>query len=460
MIPPIPELKLHRNGLLCQVTPEQCQHIARSENAMRNHCSIVHPGVRGSSRAKCKAQRGQMRQEPWKVVNCQQLFVRRQGSQFFEVEALEDEPATAVVEPPRASKIEQARQMLVKRMDKIEDRERRIIEDGTHNAPSPWLTQAGFAQYLRKLDREELLQSVATPEAEEEPICHIIWEAMMEMMRQCQATVNQHAGRFVRKEVMRTEEDQSRFVPLKGYQQVEEIRDKGRHWQQMVIFFVRTQQEHQWKSPKYRFNVHQRDAFQRLIEVAHNEVEQTDQDDDQDDNDRDNDNDRDENDNDNDNDEDEGRKMIYLTGIHQACLEFCIALLCGKARQHEYEHAMVCALAVLGVNERGWMGFDTYPPILSSVIKIGRMMVIQFGFHESRSKEQDEHDDDNDDNEDHDEDEEQRNEKVIRASPSTRRGSEDGRKRREIERKTLEYINIVTHIVNEYILYKSYRLME
>ena len=62
------------------------------------------------------------------------------------------------------------------------------------------------------------LESVATPEAEEDAVGHVIWEAMAEMMRQCQSTTDEHAGVFVRKEEMRTEENQSRFVPLKGYQ--------------------------------------------------------------------------------------------------------------------------------------------------------------------------------------------------------------------------------------------------
>ena len=252
----------------------------------------------------------------------------------------------------------------------------------------------------------------------------------MAMMRQCQTTVDQHAGRFVRKEVMRTEEDQSRFVPLKGYQQRREIHDKGRHWQQMVTFFVRTQREHPWKSPRYRFNPHQQDAFQRMIEAARNEMERRSASDAQDTGNRDNDDD-DDGDNDNSEEEEEASTLVYLDGTPQACLEFCIALLCGKAHQHEYEHAMVCALAVLGVNERGWAGFDTYPPILSSVIKIGRMMVVQFGFQESRSVVQDKHDQD-----------------------------EDNGTRREVDGKTLGCIDIVTRLVDEYMPRKSHGPME
>ena len=470
VISQIPELKLYRNALLCQAHPGQCQHIRRSEHAMKTHFSQVHPGSRGSRGAKCKAHRGQHRQELWKAVNCQRLFVQGRGSQLFEVEVPDEEPVDPPTQPPPASKIEQARQLLVHRMAKIEDHERRVIENGTYNAPSPWLKQTGFAQYLRKLDRDELLQSVATPEAEGEPVCHIIWEAMAEMMRQCQANVDQHAGRFVRKEVMRTEEDQSRFVPLKGYQQAEEIRDKGRHWQQMVMFFVRTQQPHQWKSPKYQFNAHQRDAFGRLIVVAQNEIQERRTDNHDDDNHHEDNNDDENNrhdnghdddehdDHDHDSDEDEGPQMVYLEGLPQACLEFCIALLCGKAHQHEYEHALVCALAVLGVDERGWKGFDTYPPILSSVIKIGRMMVIQFGFHESRGinepGEQNEQgrEEDVEDGED---------EEDISASGYARMESEGERRGMEEDRKEKPgCIDIVTRMVDGYMLRKSHGPME
>ena len=394
VIPQIVELKLYRNALLCQAQPEECQHIQRSEHAMKTHFSHVHPGSRGSRGAKCKAHRGQHHRELWKAVNCQRLFAQGRGSQFFEVEVLEDEPAAAVVEPPSASKIEQARTMLADRMAKIEDHERRIIEDGVYNAPSPWVTRGGFAKYLRRLDRDELLQSVATPDVKEEPVCCHIWEAMKQMIQQCQSTVNQHAGVFIRKEVMRTEEDQSRFVPIKGYQQAGEIRDKGRHWQQIVMFFVRTQQPHSWKSPQYKFSSRQQTTFQRLRQTTYDEVESRQKirspetkvnGDDE----------NDSADGHGDVDEDEGQRaheVVHLEGLPRACLDFCMALLCETAREHEYEHALVCALAVLAVDGKGWKGYDTYPPILSSVIKISRFMTIQHGFHGSRIDEQGEQD--------------------------------------------------------------------
>ena len=58
-------------------------------------------------------------------------------------------------------------------------------------------------------------------------------------------------------------------------------------------------------------------------------------------------------------------------------MDFCIELLNQTVTRREYDSALVCALAVLGVDEDGWKGPDRYPPILSSMIKIARFMVVQ-----------------------------------------------------------------------------------
>jgi hypothetical protein len=65
-----------------------------------------------------------------------------------------------------------------------------------------------------------------------------------------------------------------------------------------------------------------------------------------------------------------------MTDIKKACLEFCIELLNQRHRSHEYESALVCAMAVLGQGETGWRDPESYPLILSQVIKIVRFMVV------------------------------------------------------------------------------------
>jgi hypothetical protein len=66
-----------------------------------------------------------------------------------------------------------------------------------------------------------------------------------------------------------------------------------------------------------------------------------------------------------------------MTAIKKACLEFCIKLLNQHHHSHEYESVLVCAMAVLGQGEAGWCDPESYPPILSWVIKITRFMVVQ-----------------------------------------------------------------------------------
>ncbi len=70
-------------------------------------------------------------------------------------------------------------------------------------------------------------------------------------------------------------------------------------------------------------------------------------------------------------------KPERLTKIQKACLNFCIELLNQSITRKEYDSALVCALAVLGVKEGGWKGPEQYPPILSTVIKVARFMVVQ-----------------------------------------------------------------------------------
>ena len=64
--------------------------------------------------------------------------------------------------------------------------------------------------------------------------------------------------------------------------------------------------------------------------------------------------------------------------IHIACLEFCIELLNQTIHNREYDMALVCILAVLGVDLFGgrFRNPETYPPILSSIIKVAHFIII------------------------------------------------------------------------------------
>ena len=70
-------------------------------------------------------------------------------------------------------------------------------------------------------------------------------------------------------------------------------------------------------------------------------------------------------------------KAFVMTPLETACLEFCIELLNQKTKVHEYESPLVCAMAVLGRGEQGWRDPDSYPPIISRVLKVARFLVVQ-----------------------------------------------------------------------------------
>jgi hypothetical protein len=192
-------------------------------------------------------------------------------------------------------------------------------------------------------------------------------------------------------EAIRTEKHQTRFQPLQPYMDKDAIVKHVRPWQQMLMFFARTQREHTWKSPKYRFNRRQRETWDALIEQAERvaggekETEEAGGDEEMEDMDGETMDEVEEETEAREGEQDppeqppEQAEPVEptLSRIQKACLAFCIALLNQSITRKEYDNPLVCALAVLGVKEDGWKGPEQYPPILSAVIKVARFMVVQ-----------------------------------------------------------------------------------
>jgi hypothetical protein len=67
-----------------------------------------------------------------------------------------------------------------------------------------------------------------------------------------------------------------------------------------------------------------------------------------------------------------------LNGIEKACLGFCIELLNQRIHNREYDMALVCASAVLGLHptQGGFRDPESYPPILSAIVKVVYFIVI------------------------------------------------------------------------------------
>jgi hypothetical protein len=106
---PILELDIFKDGLLCNSQTEECRYVCRDEASMKVHWARHHPGQRGKAGAPCASQRSSKNPQLWRRVHCQRIFPRRQGSQYFEVEAPQQVEEAAPNPLPLPTKIEQAR---------------------------------------------------------------------------------------------------------------------------------------------------------------------------------------------------------------------------------------------------------------------------------------------------------------------------------------------------------------
>ena len=457
---PFEALRMYEDGKLCQVKPESCKYICRSVQAMKNHILRAHPDVRRNRRGRPSNEAiAEIRINPpvqqWKPAVCQRFFTQGPGSQYFAV-AADEATATAAV-PVTATRIEQAEQVMIQAMERVKDQRRRLIAEAPFNEPSLWLKRVGWVKRLEGLDRDELVSSVREPEPDTELIATLIWRAMDEMIRECQQTVIEYAGIFIRMEAIRTESKQTNYHPLQAYMNERAIRDYSRPWKQIIMFIERTQREHKWESPRYRLNRKQKSAWAELRrQAAEESVREMDRasetnsrpgsastrssggssvefasqvgadrhgsgDDSGNRSDR----------------RDDGRRPVFkkMRGLKKACLEFCIRLLDQKAQQNEYECALVYASAVLGAKSDGWKGVSEYPPILSALIKVARFMIVQYTFQLSK--------------------------RVTSSSESS--GSSNGEEEREARRrreKKSDSLDLLTRMMNKFMVRGSHGPME
>jgi hypothetical protein len=364
---PIEAFEVHHDGLLCEKDPTQCRFITRSLKVMQRHWREKHEwtslpkGGRPSQRQRERAQMAM--REAFRTVACQRVFPSGKGSHYFQVRFPGIELAGERM-PPR-SEDEVAKMIAQLEAPYREEQQgvNNIIQPSELDEANPWLKRTRWAEYLQGLNTEELLASIEEPmDDDEDPIetqARAIWVAMDGLIRHSQQVVTQ-VGHQLRIKAVQTEKHQNQHRPLQAYMDQETIIKHMRPWQQMMMFFVRTQAEHEWQSPGYGFTPRQRKTWRVLCQLAEpadsrpsNPMQEEEEE-----------------------ERNENCRLRPLSRIQIACLEFCMELLNQSMRVKEYELALVCALSVLGVREDGFRDPDDYPPILSRVIKVARFMVM------------------------------------------------------------------------------------
>lgn len=116
-----------------------------------------------------------------------------------------------------------------------------------------------MGQVFSGVECEDLLQSIRQPdpdveeERKQEPVEAAIWQAMEDIAVASQKSIAE-SRIMVRMHAIRTEKDQVRHEPLQPYWDEKSVRRRCNPWHQMSMCFARTEREHTWTSPQYRFN--------------------------------------------------------------------------------------------------------------------------------------------------------------------------------------------------------------
>lgn len=378
---PVDELALFHDGIKCGLDDGECPYVCRGMDTMKVHWRKKHGFSAGQNRGgsgMLKREEVERRiSEHCRAVRCQRFFVQKEHSQYFEVRSSEEQSDESVRQSKDEEIWSQAWEQASQHYDRIRSDD--TIRPGEIDEVNPWLRRTGWIPYLKDCDRKDILRCIREPTVDEEiaegkneandneRATAAIWEAMGELVSASQDTVSR-SGVMLRFEAIRTEAHQNIYRPLEPYQNRDDIGRQGRYWQQIVMFFVRTRRHHSWKSPSYKFNRRQDRAFERMMAVARSTVNRVDES---------SDTESDSTDTDSRAEGEEGKPAT--TEIQEACLLFCIELLNQTIHNREYDMALVCGLAALGVNPsgRGFRGADTYPSMLSAVIKVAHFMIVQ-----------------------------------------------------------------------------------
>ena len=381
-------IAIWNDGWKCECGGGECTYVCRRIDSMKYHWRTAH----GFSAGQTPGGSGMLRKEDverqisqhCRPVQCQRFFVQKEHSQFFEVRSPKGQiRGVSGGEADDGQVWSEVWERASQHYNTIRTDD--TIRPGVTDEVNPWLRRTGWVPFLEGCNGRDILRCIREPIIEEgeddveeeerrhEKVAAAIWQAMGEVASISQTTVSR-SGVMLRFEAIRTEANKISYHPLEPYQDRTQIGRQGRAWQQIMMFIVRTQRQHQWKSPIYRLNQRQKRAFERLTTLAERSVDRC----------VDKDGSSESSDDEDDGDsemciEQNGPAMQCMSEIQRSCLSFCIELLNQTIHNREYDMALVCALAALGVSpsRRGFRGPDTYPSILSAIIKVAHFMVIQ-----------------------------------------------------------------------------------
>ncbi|KAJ5396387.1 uncharacterized protein N7487_003512 [Penicillium crustosum] len=344
---------------------DMCRYIARTPQTMRKHWRLHHPALLENGVPSTA--------QPTTQVVCQKVFTSGTGSHYVMIEAQPAKRSVQDTHPTTLDPLYTQFDRLAALGDPATDN--RDIDPAQADEANPWLRRTQWAEYLQGSDPDDLIQCVRRPERgdqlEAERTAAAIWDAMEAVTHRSQR-VTALTGHTIRIAAIRVQRDQLPHKPLQAYMDADNIQRHCLPWQQILMFFARTQTPHQWKSPSYRLTPRQRLSWEHLWRQAGLSLHGPDPDgppvlsrcETQEDCGVDDVASECSNDSDDSMDGEQYATDISrpLTELDRACLDFCIELLNQQIHVQDYECALLCALAVQGHGPGGWRTADSFPP--------------------------------------------------------------------------------------------------
>jgi hypothetical protein len=240
---PIPELPIYKDGILCQ----QCEvYTCRQIRTMKAHWIEVHNYRVQQGRGRPTHTQAQTIQATINAnirpVSCQRIFAQGPGSHYIHVaqpspHIRPDAPITD------RGAIRQLLQSIEEYQQQDQQAHETIIQAGDLDEATPWLNRTGWVRYLQGTPRQPLFESTQRPEEDAEGperAALAIWEAM-ERLASVSQEIAKACGHLLRIDVVRTTKDESPHKPLLAYLDATAIQKHVAPWQQIMMFFARTQ---------------------------------------------------------------------------------------------------------------------------------------------------------------------------------------------------------------------------
>jgi RecQ family ATP-dependent DNA helicase len=306
------------------------------------------------------------------------------------------------------------------RIQAVMDLQHQAISNGHRTEVNPWLDMVGWAGHLQGYEkhRKELRallevpstgsdqgdvqnqaadrphrqkrqsqQSAAVEASEgveqlfsfEEQMLKVICDNFDEVIRVGQHTVMEKVNWSVRFEINKKEQAKAERRPFHA-RLLDSTMARYRHvWKQLICYIIRSTLQQQReeileqgssvlekpddsfpRQPRFEFTQQQRFSYDKMWQCCRSSLESV---------------------HDNVHTSPEAATSDTLQPLQQTILRFLISLLDHQIRGNEFESGILSGLAVLGLDpDNGWVNALNYTPILSAVVKIARILVVQYAW--------------------------------------------------------------------------------